>query len=164
VISKRIPKAAGSYGMLDFRRNPAYQHGLNWQEHAPTSVDGILDIEAVRAGESRQVSCFIRGDHDPFPPKSKQGVLVVSATSAYWTPFWSRKRKPLAVPVVTGGISTRTQAKGDTGPLIVGHAESGFTVISCGSTQTLELAVPTADTPLVVFCLEEIRHRPISDA
>jgi hypothetical protein len=164
VKSNRIPKAVGTYGMLDFRRNPGFRHGDNWRKHVPTSIDGISDIEAVRAGESRQVSCFIRGDHEHLPSKSKQGVLVVSNGGVSWTPFWSRKRKPLAVPAVTGGIATRNQGKGDVGPLIVGRAESGFTVITCDSLAgSVELAVPMADVPLVVFSLETIRQRPTPD-
>lgn len=163
VDRKRIPKAAGTFGGFDLRRNPAFRHPSDPWNHMPSSADGFPDIAAVRRGESRQVSCFLRGDHEPFPAKSKQGVLVVSIVEVIWTPFWSRKRLPLAIKAPAGELATRPKGKGDPGPLTLG-SESNFAVVSywCPSGH-LELAVPVADAPLVQFCLDSIRRTPTSD-
>jgi hypothetical protein len=39
-------------------------------------------IEAVRAGQSRIVSCFLRGISAPYPVKLTHGVLTLSARAA----------------------------------------------------------------------------------
>src|ERR1700678_507482 len=77
-MGKRVRKAVGTYGMSDMLRNPARQIRIS-SEGPPGREAGSVDIAAVRAGEARRVSCFLRGTLDPFPRRLKQGDLDQTA-------------------------------------------------------------------------------------
>ena len=166
VVRKQIPNAAGTYGLSNIRSNPAYRYPYDWWNHIPTAADGIPDVEAVKSGESRLVSCFIRGNQAPFPAKSKQGTLLVSNKEVNWTPYWSLKRAPLTIEAVRGELVARPNRRGDPGPLGTSSVrESRFATVRCWcSSGQLELGVPAADAPLVTFCLEGLRRTPQSES
>jgi hypothetical protein len=151
--------------MLDFRRNPGYRYGGAWLNHVPTPADGLPDLAAVQAGESRRVACCIRGDHEVIPDKSRQGELVVSTNGTHWTPYWSLKRHAVSIPAPTGEITSRPMAKGDPGPFLrtrSGESRYAFISFPC-AVGMIELGLPKADGPLVVFCLEAIRRSDTID-
>jgi len=60
---------------------------------SPSKVDA--DLNALAAGESREVSCFLRGDAPELPDKFSQGTLLVGPNGMAWRPYW-RHRKTLA--------------------------------------------------------------------
>lgn len=45
------------------------------------------DVDAVRAGESRIVACYLRGNFESYPRRVTAGKLRVSTDSITWTPF-----------------------------------------------------------------------------
>lgn len=46
-----------------------------------------VDVDAVRAGESRIVACYLRGNFGSYPRRVTAGKLQVSSDSITWTPF-----------------------------------------------------------------------------
>jgi hypothetical protein len=46
------------------------------------------DVDAVRAGESRIVAAYLRGDFGAYPRRATSGKLRVSADSMTWTPYF----------------------------------------------------------------------------
>lgn len=151
---RRPPKAIGTYGFLGVLRHPSRLF------RSPKASEGAADIEAVRRGEARSVSCFLRGTFDPFPRKLKQGELELSSEAASWTPFWSISRHPLALELAAEHVTTRPADSREPhvkkGEKVFGVMPTpAFVVVNCTTSMgVLELVVPSADGPLVAFCFE----------
>ena len=148
VSTHGTPKAVGTYGFLDMLRHPSYLF------RPPQSSDGRSDVEAVRMGETRKVSCFLRGTIVPFPLRLKQGSLVLSNQGATWEPFWSLNRHPLAIDITVETVSCRPadqrEPRVKKGGKILGVIVPAFVVVSCNCPMgVLDLVVPPADEPLV---------------
>ena len=147
--SKRAQKAVGTYGFLDVLRHPS------WIVRPPKPSEGLSDIEAVRAGEARSVSCFLRGTFDPFPRRLKQGSLVLSGRGVSWIPFWSFKRQALEIEVTVDGVATRPADRREPNVKKGGKAFGvvtvpAFVVVTCTTPKgALDFVVPPADEPLV---------------
>ncbi len=100
-VTERARKAAGTYGFLDVLRHPSRM------VRPPGPNDGASDIEAIRSGETRRVSCFLRGEGGPYPKKLKQGRLVLGKDQAAWTPYWSVSRKPIDIDRNVTSVQSR---------------------------------------------------------
>lgn len=154
----RPPKAMGTYGFLDVLRHPSRVFA------PPKASEGSSDIEAVRGGEARRISCFLRGSVDPFPRKLKQGRLQLSHGVADWTPFSSLSRNPVALRFTIQEVSTRPadfrEPNVKRGGTVLGVvAVPAFVVVSCaGSLGTVDLIVPSADGPLVYSYFKDRLH------
>ena len=142
-------KAAGTYGFADLLRRPSRIF------RPATPSEAQQDIGAVRRGEARMVSCFLRGDHDPLPRRLTQGTLQLSATRTSWTRFWSLRRTPIAIPSDVLAISTRSADYREPNVKKGGKAFGvlpvpAFVVVTCNTTSgSMDLVVPAADVPLV---------------
>jgi hypothetical protein len=149
VSRERAPKAVGTYGFLDVLRHPS--RIVRRRKTSETSSD----LEAVRRGEARSVSCFLRGTVEPYPHKLKQGRLQLSSRGATWTPFWSFSREPMAIGLRVEGVTTRPadsrEPNAKKGGRALGVVEvPAFVVVTCtGSSGALDLVVPSPDEPLV---------------
>jgi hypothetical protein len=140
-----IRKAAGSYGVSDILfRQPGRLFG------PPKEDAGRPDIEAVRNGEARLVSCFLSGEVHPYPREPKQGNLVLSGTKATWSPFWSRNRPKLEFDAVIESLEPRSPDKR--------RHQHQFGVVSI-ETQAgrIDLMVPKVDAPLVLDVFQRRR-------
>jgi hypothetical protein len=138
-------KSVGTYSFTDVLRDP----GRRITNRA-VDQESAADIAAVLDGETRRVSCFLRGSSAPYPRWLRQGELDISRDAAQWTPFWSVRRRP--VPVAAGPASIRTRRPGRREWQL--GSPHLFLVITCafgsdGSRQKTDLVVPTADAPLV---------------
>jgi hypothetical protein len=154
----RTRNAAGTYGMSDLLLSPARAVSLMWKG-PPGPEAGADDIAAVRAGEARKVSCFLRGSHDPYPRRLRQGTLYISAGDAHWAPFWSLRRPQLQINIKSGHVRTRVAddrepnvKRGGIGPH--GVQIPAFMVVTCttdatGVPETADFVVPAADARLV---------------
>jgi len=155
---ERAPNAAGTYGFLDVLRHPSRI------VRPPKASDTRSDVEAVRRGEARSVSCFLRGTVEPFPRKLKQGRLQLSSGGVTWTPFWSLSRKPVAIGLKVEGVTTRPSDSREPnvkkGGKALGVVEvPAFVVVTCtGSSGALDLVVPSADEPLVSTYFRDRLH------
>jgi hypothetical protein len=157
VTATRTPKAVGTYGFLDAVCHPTVI--VPRMVRSPKPSDGQADVEAVRRGEKRIVSCFIRGNFDPFPRQLKQGELVVGGAEPVWTPFWSIKHQPVVldfevVDVITRPVDERepsTRIK--QGIKLFGKVVPVgpiFTVVACITPLGyVDFVIPSADGPLV---------------
>jgi hypothetical protein len=147
-------KSVGTYSFTDLLFNPR----ILFMERAVDQVQSA-DLAAVQGGETRRVSCFLRGSSAPYPRRLRQGSLDISTGVARWTPFWSVRRRPVPVYVVPTHIRTR---RPDRREWNVGRTDV-FVVITCvvdahGSRQETDLVVPAADAPLVTAYLNGV-HR-----
>ena len=147
---KPAPKAVGTYGFFAVLRHPSRMI------RPPGPSEGRSDIEAVRSGQARQVSCLLRGNFDPYPRRLRQGTLLLSGPVASWTPYWSFKRQPLAVEVTLDAVTTRPADKREGPKVKKGGRRWGvvaiphFSVVTCTSSLgILDFVVPPADEPLV---------------
>jgi hypothetical protein len=144
---QRPRNAAGTYGFIDGLRHPS----LLFKPPSPAQSQG--DLEAVRSGGARKVSCFLRGSFAPYPHRLRQGTLYLSALSAHWEPFWSFNRIPRAITRQVLSVTTRAAdyrepnvKKGNGGFLNVPY----FTVVTCETPSgAFDLVVPAVDVPLV---------------
>jgi hypothetical protein len=141
-------KAVGTYGILDVLRHPSRIF------RPPPASSGESDLRAVRSGEQRAVSCFLRA-FDPYPRTLKQGRLVLSGQKASWTPYWSVRRTALVISTPVGSVSVRPAdqrepnvKRGGTAFGVV--AIPAFVVITCQTVSgSLEFVVPQSDETLV---------------
>lgn len=144
----RPRKAAGTYGFLDVLLHPA----LMFSPQGPSRSNA--DIEAVRNGGSRIVSCFLRGSIQPFPPRLTQGTLTISASSATWKPYFRFPRRPLRLEPRAESVTTRPADSREPGVKKGGQAGvvtvPAFMVVT-GHLQggSADFVVPGADAPLV---------------
>jgi hypothetical protein len=142
-------KAAGTYGTLGVLRHPSLIL------RPPPASSGESDLRAVRSGEHRLVSCFLRASFEPFPRTLKQGRLALADEKASWTPYWSVRRAPLVVPTPVDSVSVRPAdhrepnvKKGGTAFGVV--SIPAFVVVTCQTRSgSLEFVVPHSDESLV---------------
>lgn len=150
----RTRKAVGTYGFSDLDRvATAAVKGHPGQEA------GQVDVAAVRAGEAREVSCFLRGSAEPYPRRLRQGSLFISLRETYWVPFWSFRRHPLLIDIKAEWVRTRAAdhrepnvKKGRVGAY--GVRMPAFVVVTCAAQPgegpaTVDFVVPKADSLLV---------------
>jgi hypothetical protein len=142
-------KSVGTYSFSDVLLNRRILSTDRAQGNA-------ADIAAVQGGETRRVSCFLRGSSAPYPGRLRQGDLDISRDAAQWTPFWSVRRRPVPVHVEPAFIRIRTRRL-DRREWNVGRPDV-FVVITCvlgpdESRQETDLVVPAADAPLVTAYL-----------
>lgn len=124
----------------------------------PSRAQSQSDLEAVRTGDARKVSCFLRGSFAPYPHRLRQGTLYLSALSAHWEPFWSVRRMPRAITGPVLSVTTRAAdyrepnvKKGNGGFLNV----PSFTVVTCETPSgAFDLVVPSVDVALVTGYLK----------
>ena len=130
------------------------------------SSEGIGDLDAVRSGEGRSVSCFLRGQVDPYPRRLKQGTLILQGTQAAWTPYWSLRRTPMRLDLDVLSVQSRPAdhrepnvKKGGTAFAVV--QVPTFVVVSCTTPSgDVDCVVPAADEPLVkAFFSERIGNK-----
>jgi hypothetical protein len=117
------------------------------------------DIDAIRAGRRREVTCFLRADFGPYPRRQRQGILVLTSTSAAWRPFWRLRRRPLSIAVRITSLRVR-DAQPDEWNLKKGGTAFGvvtvptFCVVVCKTLDgTIEFAVPALDAETVAAAL-----------
>jgi hypothetical protein len=151
VVSRpdRPPKSAGTYGVPDLLRHPSRIL------RPATPSDGQADVEALRSGDARTTSCFLRGSFDPYPRHLKQGTLELVGTEALWRPYFSLHRDPIPINMPISSVETRPAdhrepnvKKGGKALGLIGIP--AFLVVTCGiAAGSLDLVVPSADEPLV---------------
>jgi hypothetical protein len=119
----------------------------------PDPWESLSDVEAMRRGESRWVSCWLRQPRGSRKGRYRQGGLELSAAAACWRPwpdFGIRKARALDI---TGVAEVRPAGRSD-GSLTSPVNLHLFTLVRCATpTGYLDLFVPTADVPLVTWCL-----------
>jgi hypothetical protein len=144
---RRLSNSAGTYDFIGVLRRPSQMF------KRPSPEQGLGDLEAVQRGETRKVSCFLRGSFAPYPHRLRQGTLYLSAVHAQWKPFWSLRRSP---QLITGPVLSVTTRPADHREPNVKQGGSGlvnvpsFTVITCQMTAgAIDLVVPSADDYLM---------------
>lgn len=133
---------------------------------SPAQESSLSDLEALRHGEGRVVSCILKGSVPPYPRHPKQGLLELTSGQVSWHPSWtlSRRRllitKPLApIEVQNAGRSQWNVKKGGKAFGVVPIPE--FKVVVVKTTESLlELSVPMTDVELVTAALQQERTPP----
>lgn len=144
---QRTRKSAGTHGLIGVLRHPS----LMFKPPSPEQSQG--DLQAVRRGEARKVSCFLRGSFATYPRRLRQGTLYLSALEVHWVPLWSARRLPQQI---TGPVlSVTTRPADDREPNVKKGGSSilnvpSFTVVTCHAPYgAVDLVVPEADARLV---------------
>src|SRR6266550_2513542 len=84
---KRPPHAAGTRNFREVFRSLG---------RAPSKAAQNDDVEALREGAGRIVSCALRGSRSPYPRRFSHGLLQLTRGQAVWRPYWwSIKRQPI---------------------------------------------------------------------
>jgi hypothetical protein len=89
--AKRPLRCALARGFTDLLLNPVRLFS------PPGPEAGQADIAAVKAGDVRIVSSWLRGSVDPYPRRLKQGSLYISTAETHWVPFGSLHRQNLPI-------------------------------------------------------------------
>ena len=97
---QRTRKSAGTHGLIGVLRHPSLMF-----KPSPEQSQG--DLQAVRRGEARTVSCFLRGSFATYPRRLRQGTLYLSALDVHWVPFWSVRRLPQQITGPVLSVTTR---------------------------------------------------------
>jgi len=58
------------------------------------------DLTAVLAGETREVSCWLRGDDPRLPQKFTQGILLIGPDGMSWHHWFRHKTRLIQIPPV----------------------------------------------------------------
>lgn len=56
------------------------------------------DLEALAAGEARQVSCWLRGSDPELPQKLTQGILLIGPDGMAWHHWFRHKDRLVVIP------------------------------------------------------------------
>lgn len=123
------------------------------------------DRAALERGESRSVTCFLRGSSEPFPLTMQQGVLEVAAGKLLWRPYWSIRRPAIAIPTPVGNVNVRKpswshgEANIKRGKKIIGPLRVPDFQVADASTDKgdISLAIPAVDVPLVLDALATLQ-------
>lgn len=154
-VARKGPRSVGTYGPFAVLRHPSRFF------RTPVPGDGQPDVEAVRRGESRTVSCFLRAEFGSLPRRLRQGSLTLSPQQATWRPYWSLRRRPVPLGVTIDSIGARLPDHREPfvnrdGKAIGVLAVPGFIVLTCRTASgILDLVVPAVDQPLVEGYLKE---------
>ena len=65
------------------------------------------DLVALRRGQSRSVSCFLRGEASGLPRSFRQGWLTISSTGMTWQRQWRHRGMVVRVPMLDRVVSVR---------------------------------------------------------
>jgi hypothetical protein len=150
-LRQRPRNSAGTYGIIGVLLHPSRFF------KPPPPAASQADLAAVRRGEARRVSCFLRGSSAPFPSRLRQGWLYLSSHDAQWKPFWSIRRPAQQITGPIESVVTRPADHREPRVKKGGKAEYGlvtipaFVVVTCQTPSgSIDLVVPSADVPLVV--------------
>ena len=164
MADSRVRKAAGTYGARDTIRGKSASSVIrgflllrDFHPELPGHAASQADIDAVRNGESRIVSCFLRGPSKPYPRRLTYGYLRISSKSMTWKPAlrlpW---RHTLQIDIRVLAVQAR-----EPGWRELDHVPGGqklrdgvmvpkWTVVSARqSAGSVEFLVPTPDVALV---------------
>jgi hypothetical protein len=149
VNMNKPPNASGTYGFTGVIRHPS-----RILRPGRTNISND-DVNALEHGESRRVSCFLRGTQDGFPKRLRQGSLTLQPGQADWSPFWSIRREALLLDFIPSRIETRPADHRE--PNVKKGGKSlgvvvvpSFVVVTCMlESGNIDLVVPGVDEELV---------------
>ena len=88
-------KAGGTRGFWDVLSHPIdVLRDPTGSSHSKTQSD----LEALAAGETRQVSCWLRGSDPELPQKLTQGILLIGPDGMAWHHWFRHKDHLVATP------------------------------------------------------------------
>jgi hypothetical protein len=149
MVRENPPRPEGSVGIWRALRHPSKIFGSGEGRKENTDADSISQ------GESRQVSCFLRGTIANYPSRLKQGNLTLSPGGASWSPFLKMGSGRIKIVPNFLAVSTRPAdhrepnvKKGGSGLGFINVPV--FMVVTCtGPDGTGEFVVPSLDESLV---------------
>lgn len=118
-------------------------------------VKGTPDSEALAAGESRRVNCFLRATFSTLPRRLTQGRLTLSPVKAVWAPSFGLRRTPIEIRDTLTSVTSRVADHREPGIKNGGRARGviaipAFSVVSCiADVGVVDLVVPSVDEGLV---------------
>jgi len=95
------PRSDGSFGIGGALRHPSRIIGSGMGRKDNTGADSIS------RGESRRVSCFLRGTIANYPSRLKQGNLILSPGGASWSPIFKIGSQSIEIEPKFLSVSTR---------------------------------------------------------
>ena len=121
----------------------------------PSESAELLDHDASVDGKGRAVTCWLKGEMDPFPKRSRQGILELNSAGVAWRPSWGIRRERIVFADPIESLEIRR-----TGPAEWNMKKGGkaygvlavpeFLVLVCKTERgVLELAVSGTDVTLV---------------
>jgi hypothetical protein len=139
-MSPRRPlRSVGTTVLSDRFRQPARQF-------PPDATQSLGDIRAVEDGQARRVICYLRRPEQRWHP-FWQGQLLISPAGPAWRAVACRRPRDLSAARL---LTVREAEWSDGGPC----KPHLFSLVRCDTPREwLELMIPTADVPLVLWSL-----------
>jgi hypothetical protein len=145
----RVRRAGGSRTVLDVLRHPA--------ETFKSDSDREADLAAVREGELRSVTCFLRGSASGLPDSFKYGTLTVGPEGMTWQAYWRHRGKVLTLPPLTSVIAVSRPS----GPGAWNIKRNLFKMVeTAGPEGGVQFAVPGVGAELIRQAIQTTRIPP----
>jgi len=136
---RRPPRSAGTTVLSDRFRQPAWKF-------PPDAAQSLGDIRAIEDGGARRVVCYLRRPEQRWHP-FWQGQLLISPACPAWRAVLGRRTRDLSAARL---LTVRDAMWSDGGP----RKPHLFSLVRCDAPgEWLELMIPTADVPLVLWSL-----------
>lgn len=125
-----------------------------------SEADEEADLAALGVGESRRVSCFLRGNAPGLPASFTYGTLTLGPRAMTWQAYWRHRSRVLSLPPLTNVIAVRRP----TGPGSWNIKRNLFKAVEAtGPEGTVEFAVPGVGPELIRQAIRA-KGAPPSDA
>lgn len=104
------------------------------------------DLAALAGGESREVSCFLRGEAAGLPLAFTQGTLTIDSTGMSWRRYWRHRRDVIPIPTLERVVEIRRPG----GPGERNIKRNLFKIVKAsGPEGSVEFAVPGVGLELI---------------
>jgi hypothetical protein len=142
-------KAGGSRTAWDVLKHPVDVLGdPTGSSHARVQSD----LAALASGETRQVSCWLRGSQIGLPQKFTQGILLIGPDGMSWHHWFRHKKRLIQIPPLDRVLEVIRPASRTNGQKL---RRGVFTnVVTSGASGTVEFVVPGVGPRLVRQAVE----------
>jgi hypothetical protein len=97
-------RAGGSRTFLDILRDPVE---TVTDPFATGDSKRQSDLAALDGGDSRDVSCFLRGEGAGLPRAFTQGTLTIDPSGMTWRRYWRHRRDVVPIPTLDRVVEIR---------------------------------------------------------
>jgi hypothetical protein len=115
------------------------------------------DLSVLQDGDSRRVTCFLRGSAQGLPDSFTYGTLTIRPEGMAWRPYWRHRRRVVSIP----RLSRVASVGRPTGPGAWNIKRNLFKMVeTTGPDGTVEFAVPGGGPELIRQASQTTRIPP----
>jgi hypothetical protein len=150
-------RAGGSRTMLDVLLHPV-DVVRDPSGSSESKKDG--DLSALNAGESRSMTCFLRGVVSGLPDSFTYGILTIGPGGMTWQRYWRHRRDIVRIPALDRVVGIRRPG----GPGEWNIKRMFKVVETSGPDGAVAFAVPGVGPELIRHAIQTSTHPPIKSS